>query len=153
MPDEQTPDEQTPDEHEPRGGTMTTPTEQTDAAERITQTIAELGDWRGDTLRTLRDLIHDADPDVVEEVKWVKPSNPSGVPTWTHDGIICTGEVYKAKVKLTFFDGAALDDPAGLFNSSLDGKTRRAIDIGEGEMPDAGAFKALVREAVARNTA
>jgi hypothetical protein len=120
---------------------------------RITQTIAELDDWRGDTLGKLRALIHEADPDVVEEVKWVKPSNPAGVPTWSHDGIICTGEIYKAKVKLTFFNGASLPDPAGLFNSSLDGKTRRAIDIDDGHEIDAEAFKAVVRAAVDFNTA
>jgi hypothetical protein len=132
---------------------MTTSDKKPDAPERITKAIAELGDWRGETLSSLRELIHEADPEVVEEIKWEKPSNPAGVPTWTHDGIICTGEVYKAKVKLTFFDGAALDDPTGLFNSSLDGKTRRAIDLGEGDVIDADAFKALVRDAVARNTA
>jgi hypothetical protein len=120
---------------------------------RITQTIAELDDWRGDTLGKLRALIHEADPDVVEQVKWVKPSNPAGVPTWSHDGIICTGEIYKAKVKLTFFNGASLPDPAGLFNSSLDGKTRRAIDIDDGHEIDAEAFKAVVRAAVDFNTA
>jgi hypothetical protein len=120
---------------------------------RITQTIAELDDWRGDTLSELRALIHEAAPDVLEEVKWVKPSNPAGVPTWSHAGIICTGEIYKAKVKLTFFSGASLPDPAGLFNSSLDGKTRRAIDIDEGHAIDAEAFKALVRAAVDFNTA
>jgi hypothetical protein len=121
------------------------------AAERIDQRIAELGDWRGETLRRMRELILDADRDVVEEVKWVKPSSPAGVPTWTHDGIICTGEVYKATVKLTFAHGASLDDPAGLFNASLGGGTRRAIDIHEGEEVDARAFKALVRAAVAFN--
>jgi hypothetical protein len=120
-------------------------------AARITQTIAELGDWRGELLGTIRDLIHEADPDVVEEVKWVKPSNPAGVPTWSHDGIICTGEVYTAKVKVTFAHGAALQDPATLFNSSLGGKVRRAIDIHEGEELDAGAFRALIREAVDHN--
>jgi hypothetical protein len=120
---------------------------------RITKTIAELDDWRGDTLGKLRALIHQADPDVVEEVKWMKPSNPAGVPTWSHDGIICTGEIYKAKVKLTFFNGASLPDPAGLFNSSLDGNTRRAIDIDDGHAIDAEAFKALVRAAVDLNTA
>ena len=123
------------------------------AEARITQTIAELDDWRGDTLSKLRALIHEADPDVVEEVKWVKPSNPAGVPTWSHDGIICTGEIYKSKVKLTFFNGAALADPAGLFNSSLEGKTRRAIDIDDDQEIDAEAFKALVRDAVDFNTA
>jgi hypothetical protein len=125
--------------------------EQASAEERITKTIAELGDWRGEMLGTIRELSHEADPDVVEEVKWVKPSNPAGVPTWTHDGIVCTGEIYQAKVKLTFANGAALDDPIELFNSSLEGKTRRAIDIHEGDVLDAGAFRDLIREAVERN--
>jgi hypothetical protein len=116
------------------------------------KTIAELDDWRGDTLSKLRELIHEADPDVVEEVKWVKPLNPAGVPTWSHDGIICTGEIYEAKVKLTFANGAALEDPAGLFNSSLGGKTRRAIDIHDDQAINARAFKALVRDAVELNT-
>jgi hypothetical protein len=115
---------------------------------RITRAIAELGDWRGETLSRIRELIKEADPDVVEEVKWVKPSNPGGVPTWTHDGIICTGEIYKAKVKLTFANGASLEDPRNLFNSSLDAGTRRAIDLFEGERLDARAFKALIRSAV-----
>lgn len=123
------------------------------AAERITHTIAELGDWRGELLGTIRALIKAADPDVVEEVKWVKPSNPAGVPTWSHDGIVCTGEIYNAKVKLTFARGAALQDPAELFNSSLTGNTRRAIDLYEGDELDTHAFMALVREAVALNTA
>jgi hypothetical protein len=127
--------------------------DRTPAQERITRTIDELGDWRGDTLSTIRTLIHDADPDVVEEVKWVKPSNPAGVPTWTHDGIICTGEIYPAKVKLTFANGAALDDPTRLFNSSLAGGTRRAIDIQEGDNVDARAFEALIRGAVELNRA
>src|SRR5215218_10137053 len=122
-----------------------------DAAARIDQTLAELGDWRGQTLSRMRTLIKDADPDVVEEVKWVKPSNPAGVPTWSHDGIICTGEVYKAYVKLTFMHGASLDDPAGIFNAGFGGGTRRAIDIKEGEEVDATAFKALVKAAIARN--
>jgi hypothetical protein len=121
------------------------------AGARITKSIAELDDWRGDAMSTIRTLIHEADPDVVEEVKWVKPSNPAGVPTWTHDGIVCTGEIYQAKVKLTFANGAALDDPIELFNSSLEGKTRRAIDIHEGDVLDAGAFRDLIREAVERN--
>ena len=125
---------------------MTTPDDQ--AAARIDQTIAELGDWRGATLSRMRTLIKEADPDVVEEVKWVKPSTPGGVPTWTHDGIICTGETYKAAVKLTFANGASLADPSKLFNSSLGGGTRRAIDIHEGETVDARAFKALVKAAV-----
>ena len=108
-------------------------------------------DWRGETLARIRTLIKDADPDVVEEVKWSKPSDPAGVPVWEHAGIICTGETYKDKVKLTFARGAALQDPSGLFNSSLTGGTRRAIDIHEGGMIDEAAFKALVREAVALN--
>ena len=124
-----------------------------DAAARIDRTIAELGGWRGETLARMRKLIQDADRDVVEEVKWVKPSNPAGVPTWSHDGIICTGEVYKAAVKLTFANGAKLEDPHGLFNSSLGGSTRRAIDIREGETIDARAFKTIIRAAVDFNTA
>jgi hypothetical protein len=121
------------------------------ASERIDKRIAELGDWRGETLSRMRKLVKEADPDVVEEVKWVKATNP-GTPTWSHDGIICTGETYKSVVKLTFAKGASLKDPAKLFNSSLEGKTRRAIDIHEGEKVDAGAFKALIRAAVALNT-
>jgi hypothetical protein len=109
-------------------------------------------DWRGKTLSRMRKLIKDADPDVVEERKWVKPTNP-GTPVWSHDGIICTGESYKSVVKLTFAKGASLKDPARLFNSSLDGNVRRAIDIHEGEDVDASAFKALVRQAVALNRA
>ncbi|MDP9386925.1 MAG: DUF1801 domain-containing protein [Actinomycetota bacterium] len=123
------------------------------APAQIDKTIAELGDWRGETLSRMRQLIKEADPDVVEEVKWVKPSNPSGVPTWSHDGIICTGETYKSAVKLTFANGASLEDAAQLFNSSLGGNTRRAIDIHEGEEVDARAFKALIRAAVELNTA
>lgn len=115
--------------------------------------IAALADWRGDTLAAVRALIHDADPEVVETVKWRKPSNPHGVPVWEHAGILFTGEVYKGYVKLTFAQGASLPDPAKLFNASLDGGTRRAIDLREGEMPDAEAFKALVRKAVERNLA
>ena len=122
------------------------------ASELIDRSIAELGDWRGQTLSRMRKLIKEADPDVVEEVKWVKPSNPGGVPTWSHDGIICTGESYKSTVKLTFAKGASLKDPAKLFNSSLDGNVRRAIDIHEGEQVDAAAFKALIRAAAALNT-
>ena len=118
----------------------------------ISSRIAELGDWRGKTLGRMRKLIKEADPDVVEEWKWVKPSKP-GTPVWSHDGIICTGESYKNVVKLTFAKGASLTDPAGLFNASLEGNTRRAIDIGEEEEVDASAFKALVRQAVALNTA
>lgn len=113
--------------------------------------IAALGDWRGETLARVRALIREADPEVVEAVKWRKPSNPAGVPVWEHDGIICTGETYRDKVKLTFAKGAALADPAGLFNSSLDGNTRRAIDIREGEEVDGEALKALVRAAAALN--
>jgi hypothetical protein len=116
------------------------------ASELIDQRIAELGDWRGETLSRIRGLIHEADPDVVEEWKW------RGTPIWSHDGIICTGESYKSVVKLTFAKGASLEDPAKLFNSSLDGNTRRAIDIHEGEEVDAEAFKALVREAVDLNS-
>ncbi|MFL6846668.1 MAG: DUF1801 domain-containing protein [Allosphingosinicella sp.] len=108
-------------------------------------------DWRAEALDRLRSLIREADPEAVETVKWRKPSNPAGVPVWEHDGMICTGETYKDKVKLTFAYGAALDDPAGLFNSSLEGNTRRAIDIREGEEPDGEAFKALIRAAAAHN--
>jgi hypothetical protein len=117
----------------------------------ISKTIAELGEWRGATLSRMRKLIKEADPDVVEEWKWVKPSKP-GTPVWSHDGIICTGESYKNVVKLTFAKGASLKDPARLFNSSLDGNVRRAIDIHEGEKVDESAFKALVRQAVALNS-
>jgi hypothetical protein len=113
--------------------------------------IAALSDWRGETLARIRALIKAADPDVVEEVKWRKPSSPLGVPVWEHDGIICTGEIYKAAVKMTFARGASLDDPKGLFNSSLEGNTRRAIDIREGDRIDEKALKALVRAAVALN--
>ena len=122
-----------------------------DASAQIDENLAALDDWRGEALRRMRTLIKEADPDVVEEIKWVKPSNPAGVPTWTHDGIICTGEVYKAYVKLTFMRGASLDDPTGVFNAGFGGGTRRAIDIKEGDKVDAKAFKALVKEAVARN--
>ena len=110
-------------------------------------------DWRSEALARIRTLISEADPEVVEEVKWRKPSNPAGVPVWSHDGMICTGEKYKDKVKLTFAYGASLEDPKRLFNSSLEGNTRRAIDIGEGEKVDEEALKALIREAVALNTA
>ena len=130
--------------------------EERSASELIDKRIAELGncgDWRGQTLGGMRTLIQDADPDVVEEVKWRKASNSMlGVPVWSHDGIICTGETYKDKVKLTFAKGASLQDPAKLFNASLDGNARRAIDIHEGEQVDASAFKALIRAAVALNT-
>jgi hypothetical protein len=113
--------------------------------------IAGLGDWRGEMLARIRTLIKEADPDVVEEVKWRKPSNPSGVPTWSHAGIICTGETYREKVKLTFARGASLDDPSSLFNSSLDGGTRRAIDFREGDPVDEEALQGLVRQAVLFN--
>jgi hypothetical protein len=121
------------------------------ASELISQRIAELGDWRGETLSRMRHLIKQADPDVVEEWKWVKQTKP-GTPIWTHHGIVCTGESYKKVVKLTFAKGASLKDPTRLFNSSLDGNVRRAIDIHEGEAVDASAFKALVRQAVALNS-
>jgi hypothetical protein len=117
----------------------------------VDEKIEALGGWRGEMLARLRTLIKAADPDVVEEVKWRKPSNPSGVPNWSHAGIICTGETYKDKVKLTFAKGAALDDPARLFNSSLDGGTRRAIDFHDGDTVDEEALKALIREAVLFN--
>jgi hypothetical protein len=122
----------------------------TDASARIDERIEELGGWRGETLARMRQLIKDADPDVVEEWKWVKPTNP-GTPVWSHNGGICTGETYKSAVKLTFFKGAALNDPSGLFNSSLDGKVRRAIDIKEHDEIDEDALKNLIREAVALN--
>lgn len=117
------------------------------ASELITKRVAELGDWRGETLARVRKLIKEADPDVVEEWKWM------GTPVWSHDGIICTGESYKDKVKLTFAKGASLKDPKRLFNSSLDGNARRAIDIFEGGKVDESAFKALIREAVTVNSA
>src|SRR5437870_10714657 len=120
------------------------------ASELISRRIAELRDWRGKTLSRMRTLIKQADPDVVEEWKWVKPTKP-GTPVWSHDGIICTGESYTSVVKLTFAKGASLKDPARLFNSSLDGNVRRAIDIHDGEEVDESAFKALFRQAVALN--
>jgi hypothetical protein len=120
------------------------------ASEQIDARIEELGDWRGKTLARVRALIKQADPEVVEEWKWQKPSNP-GVPVWSHDGIICTGETYKSAVKLTFMKGASLDDPSGLFNSSLEGKTRRAIDLHEGDEIDEKAFKSLIQAAVSLN--
>jgi hypothetical protein len=120
------------------------------ATELISQRIAELGDWRGETLSRMRALIKQADPDVVEEWKWAKATSP-GTPVWSHDGIICTGESYKSVVKLTFAKGASLKDPSRLFNSSLDGNVRRAIDIHEGEEINASAFKTLIRQAVALN--
>ncbi len=124
--------------------------DKTDASSRIDQRIRELGDWRGKTLSKVRAVIKEADPDVVEEWKWVKPTNP-GTPVWYHNGGICTGETYKNAVKLTFFQGAALSDPSGLFNSSLDGNVRRAIDIKEDDKINERALKKLIREAVALN--
>jgi hypothetical protein len=121
------------------------------ASELISKRIAELGDWRRETLSRMRRLVKEADPDAVEELKWVKASTP-GTPVWSHDGIICTGESYKSVVKLTFAKGASLEDPARLFNSSLEGNARRAIDIHEGEEVDESAFKALVLQAVALNS-
>lgn len=133
----------------PRKDSSSTPDS---ASEMIDQRIRDLGDWRGPTLKRVRALIHDADPAVVEEWKWKKPSSP-GTPVWSHDGGICTGESYKQVVKLTFFHGASLKDPAHLFNSSLEGKVRRAIDIHEGEAIEEAAFKELIRAAVAFNVA
>jgi hypothetical protein len=130
------------------------PTDRPDgeAAAKISQRIHELGDWRGETLAQLRQLIHDADPDIEEEWKWEKPKS-SGVPVWSHDGGICTGESYKQVVKLTFFRGASIKDPKKLFNSSLEGNVRRAIDFREGEKMNEGAFKQLIQAAVAANAA
>jgi hypothetical protein len=122
------------------------------ASESITKRIEELGDWRGETLARVRRLIHDADPEIQEEWKWQKATSP-GTPVWSHDGGVCTGESYKQIVKLTFFRGAALPDPRKLFNSSLEGNARRAIDIREGEKLDEAAFKELIRSAVAANSA
>jgi hypothetical protein len=123
----------------------------TNASDLIDQKIRDLDDWRGETLARIRALIKEADPDVLEEVKWQKANNPAGVPVWSHDGIICTGETYKGAVKATFAKGASLEDPKGLFNSSLDGNVRRAIDFHEGDVIDEEAFKALVRAAVDLN--
>ena len=122
------------------------------ASQEIDLKIQQLGDWRGEMLGRLRAFIKQADPDVVEECKWKKPSNPLGVPVWYHNGILCTGETYKSAVKLTFAQGAALDDPAGLFTSSLDGNVRRAIDFHEDDKVNEKALKALIRAAVALNT-
>jgi hypothetical protein len=119
-------------------------------SQQIDARIEELGDWRGETLARVREIIRDADPDVVEEWKWAKATSP-GTPVWSHDGIICTGETYKSAVKLTFAKGASLEDPSGLFNASLEGNTRRAIDVHEGEEIDEEALKALIRAAVALN--
>lgn len=130
---------------------QSTPPQDESPTRQIDARIAELDDWRGATLSRLRDLIKQADPEVVEEWKWKKATNP-GVPVWSHEGMICTGETYKNVVKLTFFKGASLEDPSGLFNSSLEGNTRRAIDVHEGEELDEEAFKGLVRAAVSLNT-
>ena len=124
--------------------------DKTDASKLIDERIKELGDWRGEKLSKVRTIIKEADPDIVEEWKWVKPTNP-GTPVWSHNGGICTGEAYKNVVKLTFFKGAALSDPSRLFNSSLEGKVRRAIDISEHDMVDEAALRNLIREAVALN--
>src|SRR5437773_12573901 len=124
--------------------------DKTNASKLIDERIKELGDWRGKTLSKVRTIIKEANPDIVEEWKWVKPTNP-GTPVWSHNGGICTGETYKSVVKLTFLKGAALDDPTGLFNSSLDGKVRRAIDIKENDKINEDALKNLIREAVALN--
>jgi hypothetical protein len=132
---------------------MSEATVEESAEKLIDGKIKSLGDWRGATLAKLRRLIHEADPEVLETVKWRKPSNPAGVPIWEHAGIICTGETYKDKVKLTFARGASLQDPEKLFNSSLDGGTRRAIDFHEGDDVDEKAFMALIREAIAANLA
>ncbi len=121
------------------------------ASRLIDERIRSLGGWRAETLADVRRMIHEADPDIVEECKWVKPINPLGVPVWSHAGIVCTGEAYKQVVKLTFARGASLEDPRRVFNASLEGNTRRAIDIREGEALDAEAFKALIRAAVAEN--
>ena len=122
------------------------------ASTEVDAKILELSDWRGEMLARLRTLIRQADPEIVEECKWKKPSNPRGVPVWSHEGIICTGETYKSAVKLTFAKGAFLDDPAGLFNSSLDGNLRRAIDFREGDKVNEKALKTLIHAAVALNT-
>jgi hypothetical protein len=121
------------------------------ASQLIDAQLKELKDWRGETLSRVRRLIKQADPDVVEELKWKKPSNPAGVPVWSHNGPICTGETYSSVVKLTFFKGAQLKDPKRLFNSSLEGNARRAIDLHQGDRLDEAAFQALIREAVALN--
>ncbi len=131
---------------------MPTTEDDTPPSALIDAQIDELGDWRGETLARLRELIHRAEPDIVETVKWRKPTNPNGVPVWELDGIICTGETYRDKVKLTFAQGAALDDPAGVFNASLTAGTRRAIDLHEGDDVDDAAFVELVRAAAAHNT-
>jgi hypothetical protein len=120
-------------------------------SELITERIAELGDWRGDTLAQIRKLIQEADPEITEELKWKKPGNPGGVPVWSDGGIVCTGESYKTHVKLTFAKGASINDPQGIFNSSLDGNARRAIDLHEGDRINESAFKEIIRAAVKLN--
>lgn len=127
------------------------PDEDASPSEEIDAIIEELPDWKAEVLSRMRGFIREADPDVVEEVKWKKPSNPAGVPVWEHDGMICTGEAFKNKVKFTFSKGASLEDPAGLFNASLDANVSRAIDIYEGDEVDETDFKSLVRDAVALN--
>jgi hypothetical protein len=145
----------TPKSGEPMTSAKSTPSDAagcaSDASLRIDEKIKSLGGWRTETLAEIRRLIHEAAPDIMEEIKWIKPSNPLGVPVWSCTGIVCTGEAYKQVVKLTFARGASLDDPHGLFNASLEGSTRRAIDIREGEIPDAAAFKRLIQAAVAEN--
>jgi hypothetical protein len=146
-----------PKRSEPKAGAKAKPGAEverattTAASQVIDERIRSLGGWRVEALAEVRRLIHEADPDIVEKCKWIKPSNPLGLPVWSHTGIVCTGEAYKQVVKLTFARGASLADPRGLFNSSLDGNTRRAIDLREGEALDAEAFKALIQAAVAEN--
>lgn len=145
-----------PKRSEPKAGAKAKPSAEAKraagaASRLIDERIRSLGGWRAETLAEVRRLIHEADPDIVEECKWNKPSNPLGVPVWSHAGIVCTGEAYKQVVKLTFARGASLEDPRGLFNSSLEGNTRRAIDIREGKVLDAAAFKVLIQVAVAEN--
>lgn len=140
-----------PESSEPKAGAEAEGASALAAAHGIDERIRSLGDWRAETLAEVRRLIHEADPEIIEACQWIKPSNPQGVPVWSHAGGICTGEAYKAVVKLTFVRGAALPDPRGLFNASLDGKVRRAIDLREGEELDAEAFKALIQAAVAEN--
>jgi hypothetical protein len=149
-PSSSPPDEQVPARKDWRAMSPTSDPDGKAASANISKRIQELGDWRGETLARLRQLIHDADPDIEEEWKWEKPKS-GGVPVWSHDGIVCTGESYKEVVKLTFFRGASVKDPKKLFNSSLDGNTRRAIDFREGEKINEAAFKQLIRAAVAVN--
>lgn len=134
-----------------KGSAKAKPATERTPSHLIDERIRSLSDWRGETLAEVRRLIHEADPDIVEECKWIKPTNPSGVPVWSHAGIVCTGEVYKEVVKVTFAKGASLKDPRKLFNASLEGNTRRAIDLREGETLDAKAFKALIKAAVEAN--